>query len=114
MILTGLGAEPDYVGSFLFGFMLGGVGVGLLVSTLPAMMTASLPPERLATGTGVFGMSRQLGSAIGVAILIALLADPAPHELLDGLRRGLGFVAGTGIRDLHPLPSRIGPIAARR
>lgn len=92
-----VGAEPNYLGGFLPGFMLGGVGVGLLVSTLPAMVTASLPPERLATGTGVFGMSRQLGSALGVAILIALLADPAPGELLDGLQRGWVFMAGTGV-----------------
>ena len=94
-----VGLTPHYVSDFLLPFMLGGVGVGLLVSTLPAMVTASLPPSRLATGTGVFGMSRQLGSAVGIAILIALLADPVtPAELLDGLRRAwIGMVVGAGL-----------------
>lgn len=96
-LIPQIDAVPEYASVFLPGFMLGGVGVGLLVSTLPAMVTASLPAERLATGTGVFGMSRQLGSALGVAILIALLADPTPADLLDGLRRGWYFMAGTGV-----------------
>jgi EmrB/QacA subfamily drug resistance transporter len=96
-LLPQIDATPEYASVFLPGFMLGGVGVGLLVSTLPAMVASSLPPERLATGTGVFGMARQLGSALGVAILIALLADPVPGELLDGLRRGWWFMAGTGV-----------------
>jgi EmrB/QacA subfamily drug resistance transporter len=97
VLLATVGEERNYVGGFLPGFMLGGVGVGLLVSTLPAMVTASLPPERLSTGTGVFGMSRQLGSAIGVAILIALLADPAPGELFEGIQRGWVFAGITGL-----------------
>jgi EmrB/QacA subfamily drug resistance transporter len=109
-LLPQVNSTPEYVGVFLPGFMFGGVGVGLLVSTLPAMVTASLPPERLATGTGVFGMSRQLGSAIGVAILIALLADPAPGELLDGIKRGWLFVAGTGIATTA-ISLAIGPIS---
>jgi MFS family permease len=87
---------PDYAGAFLPGFMLGGFGVGLLISSLPAAVTASLPPERFATGSAVFGMSRQLGAAIGVAVLIAILANPAPDELLDRLRDGWVFMAGTG------------------
>jgi EmrB/QacA subfamily drug resistance transporter len=97
LMLATVGPEPDYLGSFLIAFMVGGVGVGLLVSTLPAMVTASLPPDRLATGTGVFGMSRQLGSALGVALLIAFLADPAPPEMLEALRRGWWFIAATGV-----------------
>ena len=42
-------------------------------------------------------MARQLGSAIGVAVLVALLADPLPSELFDHLLRGLWFSAFTGL-----------------
>jgi EmrB/QacA subfamily drug resistance transporter len=90
-------ATPNYAGAFLPSFMIGGVGVGLVLGALPGAVTASLPPERFATGTAVFGMARQLGAAIGVAILVALLADPAPAELLEGLRRGWAFMLGTGV-----------------
>jgi EmrB/QacA subfamily drug resistance transporter len=95
--LTFIEATPNYAGAFLPGFLIGGMGVGLILGALPGAVTASLPPERFSTGTAVFGMSRQLGAAIGVAILVALLGDPAPSELLDGLQRGWAFMLGTGL-----------------
>ena len=96
-LLAEVGPSPDYAGAFLPGLLIGGAGVGLVLGTLPTAVTTSLPPERFATGTAVFGMSRQLGSAIGVAVLVALLADPAPGELLDALQRGWAFMAGAGV-----------------
>jgi len=92
-----IGSSPDYAGTFLPGFMLGGVGVGLVLGPLPAAATASLPPNRFATGTAVFGMARQLGAAIGVAVLVALLADPLPAQLFSRLQRGWAFALGAGI-----------------
>jgi EmrB/QacA subfamily drug resistance transporter len=94
--LAALEPTPDYAGSFLPWFMLGGVGVGLSISSLPAAVTASLPSDRFATGSAVFGMSRQLGAAIGVAVLIAILANPSPGELFDRLQDGWAFMAATG------------------
>jgi EmrB/QacA subfamily drug resistance transporter len=94
--LARLDPTPDY-GAFLPGFLLGGIGVGLVLGPLPAAATMSLPPDRFATGTAVFGMARQLGSAIGVAVLVALLADPAPAELFSHLERGWWFALGTGL-----------------
>jgi EmrB/QacA subfamily drug resistance transporter len=94
--LAAVGSTPDY-GSFLSGFLLGGVGVGLVLGPLPAAATMSLPPDRFATGTAVFGMARQVGSAIGVAVLVALLADPAPADLFSHLQRGWVFALGTGV-----------------
>jgi MFS family permease len=88
---------PNYVGAFLPGFLVGGIGVGLVLGALPGAVTASLPPERFATGTAVYGMARQVGAAIGVAILVALLADPAPADLLPALQRGWVFMLGTGV-----------------
>jgi hypothetical protein len=41
-------------------------------------------------------MSRQLGSAIGVAVLVALLGG-AGGDLLAGLRHGWAFSLGTGL-----------------
>jgi EmrB/QacA subfamily drug resistance transporter len=108
---------PNYAGAFLPGFMIGGAGVGLVIGALPGAITASLPPERFATGAAVFSMSRQLGAAIGVAILVALLADPAPDELLEGLQRGWAFMLGTGVivfalgLALRPAPAASEPAA---
>jgi MFS family permease len=107
-----IGQSPNYAGAFLPGFMLGGVGVGLVLGPLPAAATASLPPDRFATGTAVFGMARQVGAAIGVAVLVALLADPSPLELFSRLERGWAFALGTGVATAV-LGLAIGPLAAR-
>ena len=74
--LTQLGPVPDYAGEFLPGMVIGGIGVGLVIPTITAAAAVVLPPERFATGTGVLTMGRQVGVAIGVAVLVALLGDP--------------------------------------
>ena len=60
--------------------------------------TAPLPPDRFATGTAVFAMSRQIGSAIGVAIFVAIVGNAATGPaLLDALRDAWWFILGTGL-----------------
>ncbi|MBS1846132.1 MAG: MFS transporter [Actinobacteria bacterium] len=107
-MLASVGPKPEYATTFLPAFMLGGIGVGLTLGTLPAAATASLPPGRFATGSAVFGMARQLGSAIGVAVLVALI-DSAGTDLLGGLQSGWWFalVSGLGAAALaSSLPAR--------
>jgi EmrB/QacA subfamily drug resistance transporter len=95
-MLASIGPNPEYTSTFLPAFMLGGIGVGMTLGTLPAAATASLPPGRFATGSAVFGMARQLGSVIGVAVLVALI-DSAGGDLLHGLRGGWWFALGAGL-----------------
>ncbi len=109
-MLASIGPKPEYATTFLPAFMLGGIGVGLTLGTLPAAATASLPPGRFATGSAVFGMARQLGSAIGVAVLVALI-DSAGGDLLGGLRSGWWFALGSGLGAAalaFSLPARAG------
>ena len=96
--------------------MIGGAGVGMILGTLPAAATAALPPSRFATGTAVFGMARQLGAAIGVAILVALLNDTTGGDLLAGLQRGWWFGLGAGVAAalLALAIGRVGAEAKRR
>src|SRR4051794_10423761 len=110
--LTLIGQSPDYAGAFLPGFMPGGIRGGPVRGPLPAAVTASLPPDRFATGTAVFSMARQVGAAIGVAVLVALLADPSPLELFSRLERGWAFALGTGVATAV-LGLAIGPLTAR-
>ena len=95
---THMGATPDYVGDMLPAQLLGGAGVGLVLPTLSAAATGPLPPARFATGTAVLGMSRQLGSALGVAILVAIIGHPAPGELLGAFRDGVDVPDRRGAR----------------
>ncbi len=96
-LLATVSATPEYASTFLPGFMLGGAGVGMALGTLPAAAASELPPSRFATGTAVFSMARQLGTAIGVAVLVALLNDSVGGDLLAGLRRGWWFCLAAGL-----------------
>jgi EmrB/QacA subfamily drug resistance transporter len=79
-----LGAAPDYVGDYLPGMLIGGVGVGLVIPSLTGAVAATLPPARLATGIAVQTTGRQLGSALGFAILVAVLGTPRTAQDFTG------------------------------
>mgnify|MGYP003348258127 FL=1 len=51
-----------------------GVAVGLVLPSLSAAAVSRLPAEHYAVGSAVNQATRQIGSAIGVAITIALLS----------------------------------------
>jgi EmrB/QacA subfamily drug resistance transporter len=67
------GLHPDYVGQILPGTLMTGAGVGLTLPTFMSTGTAALPPHSFATGSAAVNMLRQLGLAIGVAVLVAVL-----------------------------------------
>jgi MFS family permease len=93
-----VGLRVDYVGEMLGGMLLTGIGVGLTLPTMMATGTSSLPPHSLATGSAVVNMFRQIGLAVGVAILIAVLGTPhSPAQALDVYRRGWIVVAGISL-----------------
>ncbi len=106
-----MGLTPDYVGDMLGGMLLTGVGVGLTMPTFTATGAAALPAHSFATGSGMINMLRQIGLAIGVAILIAVLGTPhGPSATLDAYEQASYIVAGlslaAGLAGLVLLSSR--------
>ena len=71
--ITHIGTVPDWPGDYLPGSLLGGAGVGLMLPSLGGAATAPLPPQRFATGSALYAMTRQIGLALGVACLVAIL-----------------------------------------
>jgi len=94
---THMTASPDYATELLPAQLIGGTGVGLVLPTLSAAATGPLPPARFATGTAVLGMSRQLGSALGVAVLVAIVGTPAPSAALGAFRNGWTFIVASAL-----------------
>ena len=43
----------------------------------------TLPPDRATTGSAVLNMARQVGSAVGVAVVVVILGAGAAHTLTD-------------------------------
>lgn len=85
----------SYVAEFLPALLLAGAGAGLAQAPLFAA-ASTLAPERATTGSAVLTMSRQVGSAVGVAILVVVLALPAPDRL-DAFHHGWLLLVLTGI-----------------
>lgn len=89
-----VGLRPDYP-LLLCGLLTTGVGVGLTLPTLFSTAAGALPPHRFATGSAVLSMVRQLGFAVGVAVLVAVLGAPLTATgRLDAFDRGWTTIAG--------------------
>ncbi|MFD8009943.1 MFS transporter [Streptomyces sp. NPDC058955] len=56
------------------GLVVAGAGSGLLNAALPRLAVDSVPPERAAMGSGANNTARYIGSAAGVALMLALSA----------------------------------------
>ncbi|WP_207400489.1 MFS transporter [Actinomadura roseirufa] len=75
-------SEPSYLVMFVPGALLAGASTALLQPPLFGSAT-SLPADRLSLGSAVLMMSRQISSALGVAVLTAVLGDTADLSVTD-------------------------------
>jgi MFS family permease len=73
---TTIGLHPDYVGVWLPGSVIIGLGIGLTFPVLGAAAVSSLHQERFAVGSAVNQTARQVGGALGVALLVVILGVP--------------------------------------
>jgi EmrB/QacA subfamily drug resistance transporter len=87
-----IGATPDYAGEMLPGQFITGSGVGFVLPSLASASASSLPPARFATGSGVYAMTRQIGFAIGISVLIAVLGRPDRVDPVRPFDRGYLFM----------------------
>jgi len=115
--LTHVGLQPNYLTGFLPGMLAGGSGVGLVIPTLASAVAASLPAALYATGSAVYGMTRQFGIALGIAVLIAILGTPHGAEILGAFQHGweamFGSAVASAIAALAIGRIRTAPVQAR-
>ncbi|HEY1090640.1 MAG TPA: DHA2 family efflux MFS transporter permease subunit [Burkholderiaceae bacterium] len=71
------GGAPDYVMQWLPGLFLSGIGVGLVLPSLSGAAAHKLPPASYAVGSAVNQAIRQIGSVLGVAVVVALIGRGA-------------------------------------
>ena len=77
MVLRSAGAEPDWLGLWLPGACLTGIGIGLAFPTLGSASVRDIPIDRFATASAVNAAFRQVGAVLGTAILVAIVGEPA-------------------------------------
>ncbi|MDE3139885.1 MAG: DHA2 family efflux MFS transporter permease subunit [Acidobacteriota bacterium] len=84
----------DFVRVWLPGTIIVGVGIGLTFPVISAAAVSSLDPARYAVGSAVNQTARQIGGALGVAILVVILGAPRTHaQALQGFEHLWWFVA---------------------
>jgi EmrB/QacA subfamily drug resistance transporter len=113
--ITRTGNRPAFLTEYLPGSMIGGAGVGLVIPTLTGAGASSLPAERFATGAAVLTMGRQIGAALGVAVLVAVLGTSTRNAadfhsawlitVAGAVATGLALAAiGRPAREVVPVP----------
>ncbi len=86
-------ATPNYVGAFLPGQIVGGTGVGLAMPAFTAVAVSTVGPARFSTAIGISSMFRQVGAALGIAALVAILGAAAAGSTLATYRQAWIFMA---------------------
>jgi EmrB/QacA subfamily drug resistance transporter len=102
LLLSGLDAHSAFW-DMVPGYVLGGVGVGLTMTPMTIAVLGSVPVEKSGVASGVLNSFRQVGGALGVAVLGAIVAaqihglkpiDPRfGPAFVDGFQRALVVAA---------------------
>src|SRR5947209_6793611 len=79
-LIERVGTTPEFVSQWLPGIVLLGIGAGTLFPNLSGVAVAAAPGESFATATGLNSVSRQVGAALGVALVVAIIGAPSPIE----------------------------------
>jgi MFS family permease len=91
-------ATPAYLAHWLPGTLIVGLGIGLTFPVLSAAAVSSLPPHRYAVGSAVNQTARQVGGAIGIAVLVMILGTPSgAADAVDRFHRLWAFAAATAL-----------------
>jgi NTE family protein len=88
---TRVGVEPDFWGAWLPGQLLSGIGVGATLPVLGSAALAAVPGGRFATASAVNSSARQIGAALGIAVLVVIIGTPSATTTVDVLRHGWVF-----------------------
>ncbi|MFI5535125.1 hypothetical protein ACIA5H_01930 [Nocardia sp. NPDC051900] len=107
MSTDAFGATPALWSAWIPAGVLGGGGIGFVVTVLGTAAAGALPPQQFAAGTGMNLTARQVGGALGVAVLAAVFAarpdDPlGAFHIVFAVCAGIAAVAAC----LAALPAR--------
>ena len=84
------------------GLIVGGFGMALVMTPMTAAALGSVPVEKSGVGSGVLNTFRQVGGALGIAVMGAIVASyvdlsggrPDPASFIDGFQTALRVSVG--------------------
>ena len=96
-----VGLDSSYAGGMLPTFVLAGVGFGLAFGPLNVAATSGVPPEEQGLAGGLVNTSFQLGAALVLAIVAAVVnantAGGTPQEILAGYHAAIYVAVGAAL-----------------
>ena len=112
LIGAGLTAHHHYASEVLPGWLIIGTGVGLAMPTIIGAASSGLAAHQTSTGSAVVQMGRQIGSVLGVALLVVVIGSSTItvdklHQFVHawwwaGLFALLGLVSVLAMRPRRP------------
>jgi EmrB/QacA subfamily drug resistance transporter len=105
LLFTASQADTPYL-ELLGPLLLLGLGLGLTISPMTAAAVAGMPPEQAGVASATVNTNRQVGGALGVAVLGAIVAARfsatlpsklAPLNLPPAVRQRIEALAGQGV-----------------
>jgi EmrB/QacA subfamily drug resistance transporter len=99
LLLAAAPDEASYALHVLPGFLVLGVGMGLVFPGVTVTALSQVPAEEAGLASGFIATSHEIGAALGVAVLAAIAATAGDITTLAGITAGYedGFIAAAGI-----------------
>ncbi len=92
---TRVGLHPDFLGAWLPGQVISGIGVAATLPVATSGGLAAVPSGRYATASAVSSSARQVGGVLGIAVLTTFIAHVTPTSLPADLRHGWDLAIGS-------------------
>jgi len=92
-----LGDHPTYAVNILGPLIVAGIGLGAAVVPTTRAATAAVTAKDAGLASGLFSLSRQLGSAIGIAALVTLAVSLTTSAVATGTKPSLAALRGDAV-----------------
>ncbi|TML17926.1 MAG: MFS transporter [Actinobacteria bacterium] len=96
-LITRVDASPHYVTHWLPSVVLTGIAVAMCLPQLSSAAVQGLPSDRYASGSAINQALRQLGSTIGVALVVAFAGVNTPLNVVDHFRLVWWMIVVSGV-----------------
>ncbi len=111
--LSNVGTTDTYLGAVFGPMLIAGLSTGLIFLPLTSSIMAGVEPEHAGSASGLLQTTQQLGSAIGVAVIVSVYAAGAvPGQFVPGVQAA--FLTSAGFVSLAFLVAAIALRVPRR
>ena len=93
LVFAQLQTDSSYF-ALLPGMLLGGVGMAIVMTPMTAAALSSVPVDKAGVGSGMLNTFRQVGGALGIAVMGAILAAGTNSALDSGASKVDAFMNG--------------------